>query len=102
MNLADDMTLSIKRQTRRRSPAVRASPAPFDHACFPTSSCIPMPRWEDVRPGDWIRAASAHGASVIQGVVESVHTHPEYGVVVSVNDTRRTALHWQLLEVRAC
>jgi hypothetical protein len=31
-----------------------------------------------------------------------VHDHPEYGLVVSLNDTRRAVVNWQLLEVRAC
>jgi hypothetical protein len=59
-------------------------------------------QWEEVKPGDWIRAGSSEGRGAIQGVVESVHEHPEYGLVVSLNDTRRAVVNWRLLEVRAC
>lgn len=62
--------------------------------------------WSNVNPGDWIKAqsvekgASQVGAPIIQGVVESVHDHGEYGLVVSVNDTRRAVVNWKLLERR--
>jgi hypothetical protein len=58
--------------------------------------------WGEVKPGDWIRAGSSEGRGVIQGVVESVHDHSEYGLVVSLNDTRRAVTNWRLLEVRSC
>jgi len=80
---------------------------------MPMAMAIPLPmdrpiarpharRWEEVKPGDWIRAGSSEGRGAIQGVVESVHEHPEYGLVVSLNDTRRAVVNWRLLEVRAC
>ena len=57
--------------------------------------------WHDVKPGDWIRAESTEGErGAIQGVVEALHDHAEYGLVVSVNDTRRAAVNWNLVEVR--
>jgi hypothetical protein len=70
----------------------RDRPAVLRHACH----------WEEVKPGDWIRADSSEGRAAIQGVVESVHEHPEYGLVISLNDTRRAVAHWRLLEVRGC
>lgn len=55
--------------------------------------------WQEVKPGDWIRATS-EGRGEIQGVVESVNDHAEYGLVVSLNDTRRAVNNWTLLERR--
>jgi hypothetical protein len=75
-------------------PALRPAEMPTEtpHAC----------QWGEVKPGDWIRAGSSQGRGAIQGVVESLHEHPEYGLVVSLNDTRRAVVNWRLLEVRAC
>ena len=76
---------------------------------IPTSMPVDLPaerrhacRWGEVKPGDWIRADSSEGRGMIQGVIESVHEHPEYGLVVSLNDTRRAVVNWRLLEVRPC
>lgn len=81
---------------------------------MPISGSLPVPvdrpierphvcacHWADVKLGDWIRAGSSEGRGVIQGVVESVHEHAEYGLVVSLNDTRRAVVNWRLLEVRS-
>jgi hypothetical protein len=57
--------------------------------------------WSDLEPGDWVKAQSWESPdSLIQGVIESLHDHAEYGLVVSINDTRRAVVNWKLLEVR--
>jgi len=60
----------------------------------------PLLNWNGVKPGDWIRAES-DDCRCIQGVVEALHDHPVYGLVISLNDTRRATMNWTLLEVRA-
>lgn len=78
-----------------------ATPTPTERAStFPTTPTTPTPSWRDVQPGDWIRADSAD-CRHIQGVIEALHDHPEYGLVISLNDTRRATMNWTLLEVRA-
>lgn len=57
-------------------------------------------KWEDVNPGDWVRAQSrTTDTSFVEGIVDDVKTHDRFAGVFQIDGMKRATINWKLVEV---